>query len=138
MSEMEFLRNLLFVYSNITVIVDIKEKCIQSLYRGNDCIATNISFEEYAERFAEIFDLNEASKKKVQRFVENLNPNNQPFVQPASYESISKGPIMVELKGIRYEENKVILIADNYISSAADQYDDLTKVFTKEVILNKI
>lgn len=138
MSENEFLKNLLYVYSNITVVINVKEKIIVSLYNGNDLIGKNISFEDFAKKFSEIYDLNEKSENKMLRFVKNLNPDFQPFTQPASYESNSKGTIMFELKGIRYDDDNVILIADNFLSSAQDQYDELTKVYTKDVILDKI
>lgn len=138
MKETDLLENLLFLYSNITITINLKDKLVKTLYQGNTCLAKNISYSEFANRFATIYDLNDDSKNKLFRFFNNLNPNFQPFVQPASYESNSNESIVFDFKGIRYDEDNVMVVIENFLSSAHDQYDDLTKVFTRDVILDKV
>lgn len=138
MKETDLLQNLLFLYSNITITINLKDKCVKSLYKGNTCIEKNLTYTDFAKKFAEIYNLNDTSRDKIYRFVSNLNPNRQPFIQPAYYESLSKGNIAFDFKGIRYSDDEVILIIENFTSTAHDQFDDLTKVYTREIILQKV
>ncbi len=138
MQERNFLDNLLFLYDNITIVIHLKEKRIMSVYNGKKNIAENISYEEFAENFCKIKSLNTASKEKIIRFLVNLNTSKEPFKIPATYETTENEKKPFEVQGLRYDEDNLMLIFAEYDKEQHESYDSLTKVFTREITIQKV
>ncbi len=138
MEENSFLENLLFLYDNLTAIINLDEKRVEQVYNGDKKIAENISFEEFSTIFATSKGLNEEAKEKMIRFTNNLKPSDEPFSQTAIYEKEDSERVTLEIKGLKYDKSHMILILSDYDKTLVESFDSLTKVYTREVMLQKV
>lgn len=138
MKDKLLLENLLFLYNNLTVLIDLKHNNIEKLFNGNKLITENINYDSFCDIFTEYFEINEYGRAKMNRFISNLVPGVQPFVQPAKFVKIDGEPITLEYKGHKFDENHILLIIEKYKQETPDNLDSLTKVYQKDVMYNKI
>lgn len=138
MQDNNFLNHLLFLYGNLTIILDLKSQTVNAVYDGNTIIAREIDYEEFSHIFAERKGLNQASQDKMLRFIRNLNTSNEPFCLPATYEKEDKEKVVLEVKGLKYDDTHLILVICNHSADLTESHDSLTKVYTREVMIQKV
>ena len=138
MTDNKFYDNLLSLYDNITVLIDLDKKQITSFLDGNNIIKSNITYQEFADSFSALKDFNEDSKQKIIRFLTNLNPPKEPIDMPVSYTTINDETIAFELKGARLSDNEVLLVFSNLEHKSSDVYEPLTKVYNKEAMFENV
>ena len=138
MKEKALLDNLLFLYNNMTILVDLKQNTAVKIYIGNNLIVQNVNYKEYAEIFAKHFNINKDGYEKMLRFISNLNPGDQPFTQPGEYETNDGDSITLEVKGQRIHDDHVVLVINNYKRETPNFLDPLTRVYEKDVMHDMI
>ena len=65
------LDTLMYVHNNLLFFVDIENKSIKDIYKGNNLIQNEASFEEICDIFANTFDLVDTFRPKLLRFLNN-------------------------------------------------------------------
>lgn len=138
MTDQKFFNNLLNLYDNITVIVDLEKKQITSFLDGSNMLHSNISYDEFTEAFARLKNLNEESKQKILRFLTNLNPPEDPISMAITYTTVEDETIAFEFKGLKYSEKEIMLIFSNREHNVVESHEPLTRVYTKEVMFDKV
>ena len=138
MKEKSLLDNLLLLYNNLTILVDLKQNKIEKVYNGNKLIDEDISYDDYIKLFGKIFNINLEGCEKMLRFISNLNPSIGPFNQPAKYETNDNEAITLEVKGQKFDDDRVLLIIKDYNQETKSNLDPLTKVYEKDVMLNMV
>ncbi len=138
MQDNVFLSNLLFLYSNLTIVLNLKNKVVDVLYDKNSIIAQNISYEEFSKIFAKRKELNKTSQEKMLRFINNLKTSEEPFVLPITYEKEDNEKVTLEIKGLKFDDEHLIMIISEYTKNESESHDSLTKVYTREVMIQKV
>lgn len=138
MKNNDFLNDLLLLYSNITAILNTSKKNVEIVYNKNIIIAKQISYEEFAQLFMEQKNLDTVSKNKFLRFINNLNTSSEPFAQNATFTSKQGDKILFKVRGLKYEESNTLLTIGDYNVDVYESQDSLTKVLSRETIINKI
>lgn len=134
------LNELLKLHNDITLDIDFKQKIISKLYKGNEIIEENLTFEQFSTLFTELEGLNQKTMEKLNLFFNNLDPNNEPFSITTSFEHENIDVIEIiryEIKGV-LKNNRLIMFFSNVNQKITDSFDPVTKVFTRDVITEKI
>lgn len=138
MDESKLLESLLFLNNSITFVVNLKTKTIESVYNGKNKKDENITYEEFAHNFCVFFGLNDAAEAKLIRFLDNLLPSSAPFQIPVDYRLDDGSPIKLIYNGFMFEKNMVLFTVKKDIEDHTNDMDQLTKLYTKNYIVNKI
>lgn len=139
MNHNNFINNLLYLYNNVTIIINLKEKKISHYYDSNNLIDSNISIDEFVFDFSNRNEFNLDSKNKLTRFFSNFFSSNDPFSINATYILKDESKLLLNFKGYKYDNDDVLLvisrIEDNITNST---YDYLTKVLSRESMVKKV
>lgn len=138
MQDDNFLKNLLFLYGNITAVLDLIEKKVVISYEGKQILAENISYDEFAEKFIELKHLSADGRTKMIKFLTNLKTSDEPFTLTATYQRNTEENLALEVKGLKYDDRHLILVISDLEQSIIESHDSLTKVFTRQVMIDKV
>ena len=132
------LDTLMYVHNNLLFFVDIENKSIKDIYKGNNLIQNEASFEEICDIFANTFDLVDTFRPKLLRFLNNLNPSEGPFELSINYEKTDGTPTTIIYKGLKVSKTKVLLTISNELLIAQSNVDGLTKCLTRKFFLERV
>lgn len=133
------LSRLLYLYNNITVFLDSKNKRVLSFYDGNQLKAHDISYDECVKIFREKFNFSEKSEIKLKRFFTNLSISQEPFSADVNYELENGNTLPLIFKGYKDEDGtEIIIVSKPDINSTYSSIDYLTKVLSREAMTQKI
>ena len=138
MDDKLLLNNLLYMMNFLTFTVNIKYKIVNDVFDGKTLIGTNMAYEDFAREFCNIYDLDEESKNKLLRFLNNLEPNNDPFsltIQNKQNDGMSKKYVYT---GYKYDSENVLFTIKQDDDLDLDIEDPLTRTYTKNFIIEKI
>lgn len=137
----QLINNLLLLSGNITVNIDFPSSTVLEFYKSNRIIATNLSYNEFLIIFCKEEHLSPNSIPKLTLFLENLNPSSDPFSTITTLEKESKdgflSTVKYEVKGV-LRNDTLLLTFSNLIYNSSDSYDSVTKVFSREVIIDNV
>ena len=138
MDDKLLLNNLLYMMNFLTFTVNIKYKVVNDVFDGKTLIGTSMAYEDFAREFCNIYDLDEESKNKLLRFLNNLEPNNDPFsltIQNKQNDGMSKKYVYT---GYKYDSENVLFTIKQDDDLDLDIEDPLTRTYTKNFIIEKI
>lgn len=138
MKEVKLFNNLMNLYNNITIVVDLKTHQIEVIYDGNNKLMENVPVKSFTDYFFEVNNLNPLQESKLTKFIDNLAPSYDPFNIVATYYNVENEVVNFEFKGIQFEEGRVLVTIHDVEKTIIDRYDPTTKVLTKENIIKKV
>ena len=138
MGSNNFLNDVLRLYDDLIVKVNIKDKLVLKVLDGEKEIGENMSYEDFSKLFGEVGDFNPASVNKIYKFFCNLNLSDEPFTISAKYETNLAEIVRVQCKGVKINEDEAVISFCRMDKEAIGEYDSLTKIFTKAGIQRKI
>ncbi|MBO5711572.1 MAG: EAL domain-containing protein [Acholeplasmatales bacterium] len=138
MKEIGLFNNLMNLYNNLTIVVDLKTHQIEVVYDGNNKLMENIPISVFTDYFFNIHNLNPNQESKLTKFIENLAPSYDPFNIIATYVHRDNETVNFEFKGVQFEEGRVLITIHDVQKTIIDRYDATTRVLTKENIIQKV
>ena len=122
------------LYDNLILIVNIEKGIIDRVVNNSTIVATNISYKEFSEMFMEYYNLDEDSKDKIIRFFDGFNPSREHFVINPNFKNKNGETVRLELRGYKYDSSNAILSFTPRDTQESGQFDDLTKILTRDGI----
>jgi diguanylate cyclase (GGDEF)-like protein len=138
MKEIGLFNNLMNLYNNITIVVDLKAQQIEVVYDGNNKLMENVPISDFTDYFFNVHNLHPKQESKLTKFIENLAPSYDPFSIIATYTHTNNETVNFEFKGIQFEEGRVLITIHDIQKTIFDRYDATTRVLTRENIISKV
>lgn len=130
-----YINDVLKLYSNFVFFLDMTIKNVELVLDGDAKIAENISYDDFCDLFKNHFNLNNESRDKMKRFIDQLNiGDNNIFTFEVKYDNVDGEKIPMVVKGKRVEETKAIISLSTDLSARNKDYDELTKTMTTETL----
>ncbi|MCR5113014.1 MAG: bifunctional diguanylate cyclase/phosphodiesterase [Acholeplasmatales bacterium] len=130
--------DLLNLYGDLTFVVDLIDKKVTNAYNGNEPIKGDFSFADFSDIIAEIFDLQNSFKGKLNRFFSNLNITYEPFTLPLDYVRTNGEPSRIIYKGLKIDDSHVLFSLSASDTSTTSKVDELTKTHNRTFIVEKV
>ena len=124
MKEVKLFNNLMNLYNNITIVVDLKTHQIEVVYDGNNKLMENVPVKSFTDYFFEVNNLNPLQESKLTKFIDNLAPSYDPFNIVATYYNVENEVVNFEFKGIQFEEGRVLITIHDIEKTIIDRYAD--------------
>ena len=72
MIDLNHAEQILRLYDNLVVFVNIKDKIVTYATRGERVVAKNLNYDELVDRIVKRNDFDNETKEKLERFLKNL------------------------------------------------------------------
>lgn len=135
--DTRLLKDLISVEESFTAIIDFKKKVVTTLYDNDKIIGTNLSYSEYAEMACEAKGFTDQTSGKLTRFLTNFNSTDEKFSiqMTCQYKNLVNAVYIAT--GIRLGEDNYVLSIKKDQRNINTTIDDLTKVYTYNVLVEK-
>ncbi|MCR5350345.1 MAG: GGDEF and EAL domain-containing protein [Acholeplasmatales bacterium] len=138
MNKSEMLNKLLYLHNNLLYIVDVANKKVIDIHKGNVLICHEATFEELCDIFAKYFDLIDSFKNKLLKFLNNLEPQDEPFELTINYTKTDGNPTAITYKGLKIDDTHIMLTLSSESNPSQSKLDELTKCNTKTFLMEKV
>ena len=134
MIDLNHAEQILRLYDNLVVFVNIKDKIVTYATRGERVVAKDLNYDEFVDRIVKRNDFDDETKGKLERFLKNLDVDDRPFSVNANYSREDGSLLRFEIKGQKVSEDTVILSFENVGKLTDRDEDNLTRLKTKSGI----
>ena len=134
MIDLNHAEQILRLYDNLVVFVNIKDKIISYATRGERVVAKGSTYDEFVDKITKKNDFDLQTKGKLERFLNNLEVDDRPFSVNANYSRNDGTLLRYEIKGQKVSDDTVILSFENVGKLTDRNEDNLTRLKTKSGI----
>lgn len=132
-----YIDNLLSLYNNLTIILDLNSKKIIQAYDGKNIVIENISINDFFEYIKKYKQFNNTSILKLSSFFDELDASKSKFNMVFTLCTQNNDILNIEIKGTKINDNEMILVFSDLEKDYFIQSDSLTKLYTKDAIIKK-
>ncbi len=133
----EYIDKLLSLYNNLTIIVDFNKKIVTKAYDCERLVIENCSYVDCVDYVSKYKNFNQASKDRLIAFFNELDATEGKLNLISNLSTIENNIITLEIRGNRINENEMLLILSDLEADYYSKNDSLTKLLTKDEIINK-
>ncbi len=127
---------ILKLYDDYIVFVDTKNKKIELALDGDNELCKDIGYIEFAKIFTTAGNFDDESKGKMERFLTNLNINDDStFKFQANYKTVTGEKVPLTVKGKKINDNNIVLSFSSEHFLGSKKIDDLTRILSKDSVI---
>ena len=126
-------KRILHLYNNLVVCIDLSDKKVKSVLVGSTEMHRDITYKEFISFFSKYYNLDDISKGKIDRFITNLKPAKEPFTVFPTFNTVHEEELKIEVLGYQYNDKEMVLSFNHKLENL-DNFDSLTKIYTKSGI----
>lgn len=132
----KYIDNLLSLYNNLTIIVDLEKNLISKAYDCERLVIENFLYSDFIDYVSNYKRFNQPSKNRLLKFFDELKSTEGKIHLVSNLSTETNDIITLEIKGSKISENEMLIIfadlyAENYVKN-----DSLTKLLTKDEIIS--
>ena len=131
MIDAKYTKEMLKLYNNLVLIVNIKKKIIAYATKGENVVGENVEYNKFIDKVVKDNDFDDVTRGKLERFLNNLQVDSKPFLVNANYSKNNGFTTRYIIKGQKISDHEVILSFEDVGKVSNNIEDSLTRLKTK-------